>query len=335
MAKGHQLKLNSYSIILRKHNEKKKTKSEVMFSDFFETFRNVYDKKVTQNTLFNRFYKYYLESFNEEFVKDKDGTKAYSPGDSIVRNPANCLIDGIFEGGLTGIEQSVQDQRRKKAKSKITKDDVAALPFYFLLWFPSDVNYGVIMIQSYGSSTINSLVIKHMKKVFKSKGFTFDEQMCITEKDKDDFLKHSVVQELSFLSTFESKDTGGDFSALMGGSETFQVEVRIKKINTNTTSFLNNIGNLQRKITEYVKIKVNGAKKIGASEPKAFYKGEKTRSHALINDHRDFIPSLVLNNDIKETGKETPDLDKIRKFSKAYLKEIQEERGYKSRHISR
>ncbi|WP_460546355.1 hypothetical protein, partial [Echinicola sediminis] len=284
MANGHQLKLNSYSIILRKHNEKKKKKSEVKFSDFFESFRKPEDKKVSQHTFFNRFYKYYLESFNAEFVKDKDGTKAYSPGDNINRNPANFMIDGIFEGGLTGIEQSVQDQKKKKAKSRITKNDVASLPFYFLFWFPSDVNYGILMIQSYGNSTINSLVKNHIKKVFKTKGFTFDEHMCITEKDREDFLKNSVVNELSFLSTYQSKDTGGEFSALLGDAETFQVEVKLKKINKNSNAFFEGISKLQDGITDYISLKVNGAKKIGDSEPKAYYKGNNSRSHAVISD---------------------------------------------------
>ncbi|WP_373397233.1 hypothetical protein V8V91_22050 [Algoriphagus halophilus] len=119
------MKLNSYSIILRKYNEKGKNKAAVKFSDFFDSFRENKDKKISQNTLFNRFYKFYIESFNSEFVKDKDEAKAYSPGDNLERNSANFLIDGIFEGGITGIEQNLQDQKRKRLKSKISKDDVA------------------------------------------------------------------------------------------------------------------------------------------------------------------------------------------------------------------
>jgi len=34
MAKGHLLKLNSYSITLKKFNEKKKIKAKVTFKDF-------------------------------------------------------------------------------------------------------------------------------------------------------------------------------------------------------------------------------------------------------------------------------------------------------------
>lgn len=333
MAKGHTLKLNSYSIILRKYNEKRKNKSEVTFSEFFESFRENTDKKVTQGTLFNRFYKYYLESFNSEFVKDKDGTKAYTPGDSVDRNPANFIIDGIFEGGLTGIEQSVQDQKRKKAKSRISKDDVAALPFYFLFWLPSDVNYGIIMIQSYGNSTINSLVKDHLKKVFKSKGFTFDEQMCISQKDREDFLEHSIVHELSFLSTFESKNTGGEFSAYLGRADTFQVEVRIKNINENTNKYFKGLGTITKGLTDFVKLSVEGAKKIKESDPKAFYKGDNSRSHAVIKDHKNFIPSLVLNENLKESGKQTPDLEEIRKYCKNYLKILQKENNYTSQYL--
>lgn len=333
MARGHTLKLNSYSIILRKHNEKKKNKSEVTFLEFFETFKEPTDKKVTVNTLFNRFYKYYLQSFNSEFVKDKDETKAYSPGDSLTRNPSNFLIDGIFEGGITGIEQSVQDQKRKNAKSKITKNDVAALPFYFLFWFPADVNYGIIMIQSYGSSTINSLVKDHLKKVFKKKGFTFDDQMCISNNDKEEFLKHSVVHELSFLNTYESKNTGGEFSAFLGNSDLFQVEVKIKKLNKNTLDFFDGIKKVKKGVQDFVELSVKGAKKISGSETKAFYKGENTQSHAIMSDFKNFIPSLILNNEIKEIGKETPELNKIRKYCQNYLKILQEEKNYGSQYL--
>ncbi|GAB3221279.1 hypothetical protein GCM10027454_13590 [Algoriphagus aestuariicola] len=333
MAKGHTLKLNSYSIILRRYNEKREKKSEVTFSEFFESFRESTDKKVTQNTLFNRFYKFYLESFNSEFVKDKDGTKAYTPGDTIEKNTANFIIDGIFEGGLTGIEQSVQDQKRKKLKSKISKDDVAALPFYFLFWLPSDVNYGIIMIQSYGNSTINSLVKDHLKKVFKKKGFTFDEQMCISNKDREEFLEHSVVHELSFLSTFESKNTGGEFSAYLGKAESFQVEVRIKNLHENTNKYFKGIKDIKKGLTDFIKLSIDGAKKIKESDPKAFYKGDNSRSHAVITDHKNFIPSLVLGEELKENGKQTPDLDSMRIYCKNYLKILQKENNYTSQFL--
>jgi len=333
MAKGHTLKLNSYSIILRKYNEKGKNKASVKFSDFFDSFRIDKDKKVSQNTLFNRFYKFYIESFNSEFVKDKDEAKAYSPGDNLERNPANFLIDGIFEGGITGIEQNLQDQKRKRLKSKISKDDVASLPFYFLFWFPSDVNYGIIMIQSYGSSTINSLVKDHLKKVFKTKRFTFDEQMCISNKDREDFLEHSIVQELSYLSTYESKDTGGEFSAHVGNAKTIQVEVRIKNINQNTNKYFKGLKNLKNGINDFVKLKVKGANKTYESEPKAYYKGDKTRSHAVVSDYKNFIPSLVLDDSIKESGKQTPDLVSIRTYCKNYLKTLQSENNYNSQFL--
>lgn len=333
MAKGHTLKLNSYSIILRRYNEKREKKSEVTFSEFFESFRESTDKRVTQNTLFNRFYKFYLESFNSEFVKDKDEAKAYSLGDNIEKNPANFIIDGIFEGGITGIEQNLQDQKRKKVKSKITKDDVSSLPFYFLFWFPSDVNYGIIMIQSYGSSTINSLVKEHLKQVFKRKGFIFDEQMCISDRDREEFLEHSIVHELSFLSTFESKNTGGEFSAYLGKAESFQIEVRIKNLHENTNKYFNGLKNIRKGLTDFIKLTVEGAKKIKESDPKAFYKGDNSRSHAVIKDHKNFIPSLVLDDSLKENGKQTPNLESIRKYCKNYLKILQVEKKYTSQFL--
>lgn len=330
MAKGHVLKLNSYSIILKKYNEKTKNKTAVTFKDLFETYRISGEKLATINTLFNRFYKDYLQSFNEEFKRDKEGTKAFSPGDNIEKNAANSLIDGIFEGGLTGIEQYVQDQKRKKAKSKITKEDVAALPFYFLFWFPQDVDYGVIMIQSYGSSTINSLVKEHLKSLMKSKKFTFDEQFCISKEDKEEFFKHSVVEEISILNNYRTKKTSDNFSALLGNSETFQVEIRIKKINRNSEEFFKSLRKISKGITELISINIPEAEKIGNSEPKAFYKGDNSRSHAVISDHKNFIPSLILSDNLKEAGKETPDLILIREYCKNYLKTLQKENGYNS-----
>jgi hypothetical protein len=333
MARGHTLKLNSYSITLKKFNEKKKNKTIVKFEDFFETYRKDGEGSVSIYTLFNRFYKEFLESFNSEFKRDKEGAKAFSPARKIEKNHSNSTIDGLFEGGLTGIEQYVQDQKRKKAKTPITKDDVAALPFYFLFWFPQDVDYGIIMIQSYGSSTINSLVKEHLKSLMKTRKFTFDEQFCISKEDKEEFFKHSVVEEISFLNNYKAKNKGNEFSALLGSSDTFQVDVRIKKINRNSAEFFKSLGNLSKAITDIVTLNVDGAQKTGSSEPKAFYKGDNSRSHAVISDHKSFIPSLILSDSLKESGKETPDLYLIRKYCMKYLKTLQEENGYTSNYI--
>lgn len=189
------------------------------------------------------------------------------------------------------------------------------------------------MIQSYGSSTINSLVKEHLKKVFKTKGFTFDEQMCISNRDREDFLEHSIVQELSYLSTYESKDTGGEFSAHVGNAKTIQVEVRIKNINQNTNKYFKGLKDLKNGINDFVKLKVKGANKTYESEPKAYYKGDNSRSHAVVSDYKNFIPSLVLDESLKEPGKQTPDLVSIRRYCKNYLKTLQSENNYTSQFL--
>ncbi|UCS94858.1 hypothetical protein KZP23_07565 [Echinicola marina] len=325
---GHKLKLNSYSIRLKKY--RKKDVGDVLFEEYFDTFRTESDDStVNYNILFRRFFDGFVKSFNSEYLEDKDKTKAFTISDSVNHSPSNFIIDGFFEGGLTGIEQYVENKKRRGEKKPIKKDDVSSLPFYFLFWFPRDTNYGVVMIQSYNNSTINSLIKTHLRRYFNISKFTFDEDMCITKKDKDDFFNQSKVQELSFLNIMETtKD--GEFSTLLGGHKKYKVEVRIKNIDENSNVFFRKYKDLKKSVNDLFDLSIEDSKVIERHEAKAYYKTETSSSHAVISDHKNFIPSMVLDESLKKEDSQIPDLDKIRAYCRTYLKQLQVENKYNS-----
>ena len=192
--KGYTLTLNVYTLYIKKklHNPEEKTFKDVLVDITGET-----DKQ----KIFDAFKEKFIDSFNNQFALNTEGTKAIAIK-SVGIIPSQNVVDGIVLGGLTGIEQEVYKTTSSKDKQKIiANDEVASLPYYFKLWMPFDSDIALLMIQSYTEAGVVSLLGLKIEQFFKKYKYSLASTKCIPSKYKDEFIKNSFENKKGVYDT--------------------------------------------------------------------------------------------------------------------------------------
>ena len=154
-----RLKLNIYRIRIQKRGSK--ASDNALFKDFFKEKFGKEDESdgMEIRGLYQSFIRSYMQSFNDKFCKNEDGTKAFVPQkDQINFSSDKHIIFGYIKGGDTGIDREIFDEERPdERESTMSKSKISALPFYFLLWTPFDSNHGILMMQNYSGASYQFL----------------------------------------------------------------------------------------------------------------------------------------------------------------------------------
>ncbi|WP_045689430.1 hypothetical protein [Hymenobacter sp. AT01-02] len=156
-----KLKLSTFLFRIKRMN-----RSEfIAFDDFFTI--NFNGKLI--NRPFIDFFKKYAQSFGGKFHVQLKTNKAINLDDSpsrFVFHSGSRTVFAEFEGGSTGFVTKFKrhDNANDPEAFVATNEHVSAHAYHSLLWFPSDADFGVLMIQGYGESSMADIVKNHFAK---------------------------------------------------------------------------------------------------------------------------------------------------------------------------
>lgn len=339
-----ELKLSIYDFHIRRTNKivinepiggKKKKKdtysNEILFEEFFnENFKTtINSESINKDELFSSFAIKYNQSFNGDFKKNDTGTRAFLPLEIKKASPRN-LVYGMVEGGITGIDRSIKASKKPIAtrKTKLSKDDVATLPFYFLLWMPFDSNNGILMIQSYTDETILGVFKQHIIDFFESLNINFSYKAFVPKKYQDEFYENSKITQIVYKKGKLNSSTRSKFNPIFYDTEDMSFELKVSKLSLSPSSFFDNY---KMKDGKYIGADLSDLEmnENNAYDTTVFYEDSKKRkAHIKLNKSVGIYPTIFLDNSLKIENEDYPDFEKIHEFCSGLLKEIQIEINY-------
>jgi hypothetical protein len=318
---GYTLKLSIYTVVL-----KDSERNDATFQSLHKVIVDGND--MSKADMFSSVKDKFFKSFSEKFVLNYNKTKGIAIRE-INTIPAMNIIDGMVIGGLTGIEQEVYKTSSSEDKQDtITEDEVTALPYYFKIWMPYDSNVGVIMVQSYTETGVVSLVLDKIKHFFKSYGFSVGSNSFVDKEYKEYFKKHSVVDKLVLTKTHLSSDARSALNQLFASFEGLKVEIKLSGFNVNIDDFWKQIDKEKPLDVNLAGFEMNERENYDVVATYKDISGKQ--SQARLSRNLDFMPTIILDSTLKETGKEYPNYNKIQTHTNSILAKVKQEIGYEA-----
>lgn len=316
---AHDLKLGLYKISIRQSNKR----ARLPFKELFNKVMVDVDKASK--------YKAFLESYSESFegaFKSPDAMKSVAllKWDSI---PEKDIICGSIIGGLSNIERHIYKHTNiKKIVGTLNRDNIAVLPFFFMVWMPPDSTIGILLFQYYSSSSVFGAFNSNFRDFFSVKfGLTFRTFPFVPEKMQEEFFKKSVISKIALIKKKVDKSARGKFGPLLSEEEDFSVRLEISNLSEKPSEFKRKV----REITEAAKgffFKAN-LEEIGFSDNqfdmRIYYENSNgKRTYATLEKNFEILPTIDVDADCKEMGKDSVDYDKIKKYCFNLLQDLKE-----------
>lgn len=164
------------------------------------SFDDVYKQLSSEEaSALGSFLKKMIQSFDKSFCLNDEKSKALSfcKGETIKVSSKSNVITGQFIGGATGVQAEVYENAdATNSTHRIKASEVTALPYYFKLWFPTEFNTGVLIVQRYSIASCLSIFRKLLSKVFKDMGYKFDCVKFVPQEHRDQFLEDCNIVEI-------------------------------------------------------------------------------------------------------------------------------------------
>jgi hypothetical protein len=316
-----------YKFVLRP-----KYKSQpIDFKEFFKTKFAAENEDVDKRELFSRFRDAYIQSFNGKFRTSNNNTKSFSPKkEELYVNSFENLIYGFFNGGSTGIEQEIFDSTDAVSiEQPIGARKVVSLKHFGLLYLPYDLNYGIVMLQSYSSinSGIGGPFFEHLEEFLSNYEISIRKEVTVPNYVREHFLKNSVVLGIDVTKPKTSKERRQEFNPAFAKMEKLRVKLSFTGMNFSIGDFFSKVLRPGHKHPIYVDMTELGFNNPSEYTTTVHYKDVSTgkTATAKVTNNTHIFPTITLENSIKELGKEHPDLEKMLSYCKKQIEIIRED----------
>ena len=324
------LQLSIYQFVL-KEKGKSKGSEYPQLGDFYRSnFVREEDlaENVTRKKIYQNFIEDFINIFGNEFILNKNETKGIGLH-KVHPYPSSYIIDGIIKGGPTGIEQEIFDKENMQTPEGILEEDkLTTLPYYFKLWSPYDNKTGVLMIQSYTDYGVNTLIIDHVKAVFKKYSTSLVYERFIPNDIKEKYINGSSVYKIAFLKNSLPRSSRERFNPIFTDYEGLKIKVEITGFNDDPEKFINGLFKPEHIIG--ANLKDIGIEEEENYETVVYYKDEfGHKAHASAEKHIEISPTIYLPDSLKTYGKDYADYEKVRKYCDGILDKVKKEISYK------
>ena len=168
---AHEVKIDCFAIKFRslKRDENGKRKEEiVLIQDLFDHLSVI--KGTSDLNEFQFLFQQYVNSFDGKFSVNERTNKGISlQYEKLEFHSKQQIISGIFEGGVTGQGGSIRENDDTSDENAIfySAKSLNSKPYYFLLYLPNQSNTGILLVQSFSSSSSTDAFKTHFQTVIK------------------------------------------------------------------------------------------------------------------------------------------------------------------------
>lgn len=311
-----------FQLIKRVPNFQKADDEPVSFDEVYNTLSSSEDGV----SPLSAFLKKMTQSFDKSFCLNNEKSKAISfcKGETFKVSSNGNVITGQFIGGTTGVQADVYENAdATNSTHRIKASEVTALPYYFKLWFPTEFNTGVLIVQRYSIASCLSIFRRLLSDVFKDMGYKFDSAKFVPQEHRDQFLEDCNIVEIGVKHKDSIEDpTKVELDLLRPGklnSLISNISLSAKKVVTDAQYL--------RKLKEEVGI-LDSNYTDDTHTLKFYYIDAKgQRASSTIEGFENMIPSVKMVSDtILIDG--IPNWDEIDRIATKYLEAIKKDLKY-------
>lgn len=181
-----------------------------------------------------KFLPYFMEKIDlDDYYVDTTKRKAltaYSakdaPDKTITTRDDGDMINGFLNGGSFGRRKTKAKLSNKKKTDPIYNDDVVGDDFYFLLYLPTQLHNGIIVIQSYKDSNMRGTFIKFLENILETETHRIKHKQFLPKVYKELFENNFLLKSATFNSTFVS-DNDNDSEEWVEEANEYNVRITI------------------------------------------------------------------------------------------------------------
>lgn len=304
---------------------RKGEKDDYTFQKFFEGRFTPANSPFKKSEAYSMLLERFLASFEGSFRENEDGTKAFraslAKGEFAVASNKNMMY-GLLQGGITNIDRDIYGKEDGKQKGTLSRDKVASLQYFFLMWTPFDSNTGLIFIQSYSGLTINSCLFTHLKHFFGDLGHSFSSVSHTPEVFRERFLNKSYVQSVAVMLPHKVSGAGNPTKPTQGKIDTIKLKVEF-------SGFHNSVDEVFKILRKQKFWGIDYESMSLASEQVVYYVDEAGhKSHAVLGAEDSIKPTIYLPDSLKQKNSEVVNLNSAYKYCCGILEQIKEEEQY-------
>ncbi|WP_343635237.1 hypothetical protein [Fluviicola sp.] len=322
---ARDIKLDCYHFTFRKqlHN------GDYFFRDFLNSF-NPDGQTLTLQNQYNSFYTDLVNYFGSEFrinVNETKGITISSEDTYLIQSNFN-IVSGVLRGGDTGIGKKIQERRNSLGGNQVDQTKIHAIPHYFQIWMPIDLNFCIVVVQSYTGESLSGMFLQQLGNYFKAKNIiTYNRQKFLPQRMIDDFRNNAIVKSVTFKSSRLERQKRQAINPVLVEKDMLNVELTLKGFGRNsswaqfrewlTGSNQNLLGidmsdvNLDNPVDRIVEYN---------------YKGKTTKGK-LTKEYQ-IIPSIVISDEIQLNEEKHPDFNSIHAYVCEFMNELIVESGY-------
>tara|TARA_R110001592_G_scaffold121046_3_gene326064 strand:+ start:2904 stop:3851 length:948 start_codon:yes stop_codon:yes gene_type:complete len=240
------------------------------------------------------------------------------------------LISGVFESGEYGYSSDIIDVDAEDSSKPVFEkknNHAEVLPFYFLIYAPSNRNKAIILLQRFGGKGINSVLGRNFEKYSKIRfpDLVLDFQQFISKALANHWIENGGISEFSLVS-HELPSDSSDRLGLKGYEsevKTIQLKMSAKSVfgkylNKRVKNYIDNPNNVFFDIKELSGFGLNGDK----VKKKVQLTMDGNIRTIDLSDTGKMRPYYDIDNQVKKNADQHPDFESIDEIAKKLVADL-------------
>lgn len=325
------IKIDCYFFSIKRRNTRNTTRL-----NFEEFYLDLLPGTVQIPTLalgYQAFYQELLDYFSREFRVNIADTKGVGIPQTAANNvtPNDNIISGFVYGGGTGIGKSLHARNDTATGNQVDKDKIHSIPHYFLIWTPSDLPYGIIIVQHYTGHDISKMFVQHIQNFFKDQYgvLWMQKQKILPDSLMNEFRNNAVIKSITLSKSAISRPKRTAMRPILESKEKLKVQLVIKGLGPDTT---------WDQISSWLSDRQNGFLGVDLSQLDleegadriVEYNFQGRSSRGKLTKNFQIIPSIVITDEVTvDNVNRHPDFQSIDGYARGFLNDVITHVGYK------
>lgn len=300
-------------------------KEDCLFDDFVKSLSS---DEGDNNNYTETFLKDFITGFNNAFKPNKSNTQAMSITTDLFKkyNSKDHTVSGVFKGGPTGTEFEIYAlTNASEPTGVITEDNITSLSYFYKIWIPTDSNVGVLMVQSYTHMGCTGMFKEQLSNYFIDKGYKASWSKHIPNDYIEQYFKEGYINAIQVL--YRNREDDKPLNPVFGPIIAARRKSVFSGFKIPFKEFIS--------IPDYRKMLKSQIQAIDTEydekkdEIKLFYiDAEGKKAHAKLAEIENILPTIVLDDSLKEANSHIPKWEDLNDFTNGILDDIKKQISY-------
>lgn len=325
------IKIDCYFFSIKKRNSRNTTR--LNFENFYLDLVPDTVTRPTLNLGYQTFYQQLLDYFSREFRVNTTDTKGIAIPRRAKKNvtPSDNIISGFIYGGGTGIGKSLHERNDTATGSPVDRRKIHSVPHYFLMWTPSDLPYGIIIMQYYTGHDVSKMFVQHIEDFFKEQYgvLWIQKKRILPDSLMNDFRDNAKIKSITLSKSTISRPKRAAMRPILEDKENLKVELTFKGLGRSMT--WNQISGWMRDQTNgFLGVDLSNLELDQGADRIVEYSFQGRNSRGKLTKDFQIIPSIVITDEVEvDEANRHPVFESIDEYARAFLDDVITHVNYK------